>query len=85
MPGHVAALLCALAPGDPPGHLQRVLVVVVGAQDGLQHHADRGHHERGEQRVAEGADVDVVGQDLVGDDEQERVGEQDEQEARRRA
>ena len=29
--------------------------------------------------------MDVVGQDLVGDDEQERVGEQDEQEARRRA
>ena len=66
----VAALLRALAPGDPPGHLQRVLVVVVGAQDGLQHDADRGHHERGEERVAEGADMDVVRQDLVGDDEQ---------------
>jgi hypothetical protein len=43
--------------------------------------ADRGHHERGEERVAEGADMDVVGHDLVGDQQQERVREQDEQEA----
>ena len=67
--GDVCALPRALALGDPPGHLQRVLVVVVRAHDGLQHHADRGDHERGEERVAEGADVDVVRQDLIGDHE----------------
>ena len=50
-------------------------------EDRLQHEAHGRDHERGEQRVAERVDPDVVGQQLVRELQHERVGDQDEQEA----
>ena len=55
-PRRVGPRLAALAPGDPPDHPQRVLVVVVGAGQHLEDDRDRGDHQRGEQRVAERVD-----------------------------
>ena len=51
------------------------------AQEHRQHDADGGDHERGEQRPAEVVDLEHPVRHLGGDQEDERVGDQNEQEA----
>ncbi len=80
-PRGVGAGFAALAAGDPLHHPERVLVVVVGPGQHLDHDRGGRHHQRGEQRVAERADREEVREDLVGEHQRARVGEQDQQEA----
>ena len=54
---------------------------VVGAEEHREHDAHGGDHERGEQRPAEVVDLENAVRQGVGEQEDERVGDQDEQEA----
>jgi hypothetical protein len=54
-------------------------VVVVDAQEHLQHPRDRRHHQRREQRVAEAVDADRVRRDRAGRLDHQRVGDQRQQ------
>jgi hypothetical protein len=77
---HVGALRLPLTAGDATGDADGVLVVVVGTQDDLQAEADRGDDQGGQQRVAERADRDVVGQGLGREPQEHGVGEEDQHE-----
>ena len=79
-PGSVGFGLDALPPCHPPDHADGVGVVVVGAEDHLEHHGDRRDHQRGQQRVAERVDADLVDHGL-GELQDQRVGDQHQQEA----
>src|ERR1700733_6622444 len=52
-PGGVGAGRTSLAPGDSPDHAQRVRVVVVGAEDDLEHEHRRRDEHGGNERPAE--------------------------------
>ena len=82
-PRHVGSLPAALAPGDPLDHSQGVGVVVIGAEDHLEHHADRGHDQRGQERPAEVVHLVGVVDDATPEQEHERIQDQDQDEAER--
>ncbi len=70
-PGCVGPDPLSLAPCDPLDDAQRVGVVVVDAEDHLQHEARRRDQQRGEQRISKRVDLEV---DRVerGDEQQDR-------------
>ena len=70
----------ALAPRDAARDAQVVLVVVVRAQHHLEDEAHGGHDDRGQERVAERVDPDVVGQQLVRQHQDGGVGQQQQHE-----
>ena len=76
---HVRRRAGALAPGDPAGHAEVVGIVVIRAEEGLDHDARGRHHQGGEQRIAERADLDVVRQHIAGELKQQGVCGEDEQ------
>ena len=59
IPGTSVRASVALPPRDPLHHPQRVGVVVVGADDHLEHQRDDRHHQRGQQRTRKRVDSDV--------------------------
>ncbi len=78
----VGADLLAGATRDPLDHPDRVRVVVVRAQDDLEHDRDRRDEEGGEDCRSDSADVDRV-RERAGREHGERVEEEDEEERRR--
>ena len=67
--------------GDPLDHAQRVDVVVVDAEEHLQHHARRRHHQRREQRPAERVDLEVARREVRDEQQDQRVDDQDRNES----
>ena len=82
-PRHVGVGDRAEAPGDPARDAQVVLVVVVGAADDLQDHADRGDHDRHQQRVGVAVHPDPRRERGVDEQQQRGVGRQQAEEADR--
>ena len=80
-PGRARHRLAPLPLRDPLDHAERVLVVVVGPDQDLEDERDRGHDQRGEQRVAEGVHGDQARQQRVGDQDRDGIGGEYEQEA----
>ena len=82
-PRPVGAFRASLPARDPLDDLERVRVVVVRAEDHLEHDADRGDDQRGEQRPAEAVDDVGAVDEIASDFEDERVEHEDEDEAER--
>ena len=82
-PRPVRAFRASLASRDPLNDFQRVRVVVVRAEDHLEHEADGGDDERGEQRPAEAVDDVGAVDEIASDLQHDRVEHEDEDEAER--
>jgi hypothetical protein len=82
-PGHVGPFATALAARDPVDDAQAVVLVVVRPEDHLQRDADRGDHERRQERPPEVVDREGVLEDVGGELQHQRVDGKHQEEAER--
>ena len=82
-PRPVGAFRASLPARDPLNDFERVRVVVVRAENHLEHEADGGDDERGEQRPAEAVDDVGAVDEIASDFQHDRVEHEDEDEAER--